>query len=262
MTDQLPFDSKTSREVEAIYLSPRVVARRRRVLTLLKLRPGENVLDIGAGPGFLADEIAEEVGASGRVVGVDLSPAMLGLARHRCARRSNVSFQEADVVDLPFLASTFDAAVASQVYEYVSDIPVALRELYRVLRPGGHTVIVDMDWASLVWEVEDRARAKRVLNAWDEHLADPHLPRRLLPYLKQSGFGVLEVEPFTMFTLSSEPYVAGLAKLVAAFVPGRRGVTADEASAWLADLAATDSRGEYFFSITAYLFFAKKSAAA
>jgi len=261
MATQLQFDADASRGLEALYLSPLAVARRQKVLALLNLRPGEVVLDIGAGPGFLADEIAEQVGSSGRVLGMDRSKDMLALAERRCVERTQVAFQEADAVKLPFPASMFDAAAVVQVYEYVPDISAALDELHRVLRPGGRAVIVDIDWASLVWEAENRARAERVFHAWEEHLADPRLPRRLAPLLRETGFDVREAEPHTMFSLTPEPFAAGLAKFIAGFVPGRRGVTAEEAAEWLADVTATGSSGKYFFSLTAFVFLATRAAA-
>jgi len=258
---QLQFDSTASRELEALYLSPLAVERRKRALALLGLHAGDAVLDIGSGPGFLAEEIAAKVGPSGRVVAIDRSPDMLALAERRCAQHPHVAFQQADAVDIPFPPATFDAAVAVQVYEYVPYMPAAIRELHRALRPGGRAVIVDIDWASLVSEAEDRPRAERVFHAWEEHLADPYLPRRLAPLLRESGLGVAAVEPYTMLSLTPEPFVAGLAKLIAGFVPGRRGVTAQDASAWLADLTATYASGNYFFSLTAYMFLAKRPAA-
>lgn len=261
MSDQLRFDSATVQQIAAQYLSPMVAARRQKALALLELDAGESVLDIGNGPGFLTDEIAAAVGPSGRVTGIDRSPNMLALARSRCAPRPQVTFQEADAVEIPFPAGTFDAAIAVQVYEYVPDMAAALRELYRVLRPGGRAVIVDTDWASLVWEAEDRARAERIFHAWDEHLKDPFLPRRLAPLLRESGFEVAKVEPYTAVSLSPEPYATGLARLIADFAPGRRGVSAEDAAAWLADLEATNSRGSYFFSLTAFLFLARKQGA-
>ena len=239
-------------------MSPLVVARRQSVLALLGLQSGEAVLDIGSGPGFLADEMAVAVGPTGRVAGIDRSRDMLALARERCAHRPQATFQEADATEIPFPAAMFDAAISVQVYEYVPDMAAALRALCRVLRPGGRAVVVATDWASLVWEAENRARAERVFNAWDEHLTDPYLPRRLAPLLRESGLEVAKVEPYTAVSLSPEPYATGLARLTADFVPGRRGVTAEDAAAWLADLGETNANGRYFFSLTAFLFLAKR----
>jgi arsenite methyltransferase len=262
MTEQFHFDDAASRELSASYTSPIVAERRRKARALLDLHPGDAVLDIGTGPGFLAAEIAAEVGPSGRVEGIDRSQDMLALARRRCHGLPQVALHEADALQLPFPSASFEAAAIVQVYEFIPQIAAALGELHRVLRPGGRAVIVDTEWASLVWETGDRARTERVLHAWDEHLADPHLPRRLAPLLRDSGFEVEAVEPYTAFSRTPEPFGNALAKLVAGFVPGRRGVTQEDAAAWLADLAATSSNGSYFFSLTAFFFLARRPAEA
>ncbi len=254
----MEFNDAAARELEAVYVSPSSRARRGKVRALLALRPGEEVLDIGCGPGFLADEMAVEVGPRGRVEGVDRSEDMLIRARRRCAERPPAAFQKGEATELPFPDSSFDAAAVVQVYEFVADIRRALAELYRVLRPGGRAVVVDTDWASLVWEAADRGRATRILRAWDEHLADPHLPRRLPGLLRDAGFDLVTAEPYATLSLEPEPFSGGLAKMIAGFVPGRGGVTAEEAKAWIADLADAAAKGGYFFSLTAYVFLARR----
>ena len=74
---QLTFDAAAARAVEAIYLTPDVAAQRARVIDLLSPAPGERLLDVGVGPGLLAFDLARLVGGSGRVVGLDLAPAMV-----------------------------------------------------------------------------------------------------------------------------------------------------------------------------------------
>jgi len=76
----LRFDAERARAVEAIYLTPDVVAQREEVLRALDPRTGERVLDLGVGPGLLASAIAERVGAGGAVHGIDVSPDMLAIA--------------------------------------------------------------------------------------------------------------------------------------------------------------------------------------
>src|SRR5205085_9584956 len=117
---------------------------------------------------------------------VDPSPAMLPIASGRVGE--TVELAQGDALSLPADDSSFDAAVSTQVYEYVADIMGALAEARRVLRPGGRLLVLDTDWDSIVWRSSDDERMARVLHAWDEHPAHPHLPRVLPELLATAGF--------------------------------------------------------------------------
>ncbi len=170
---------KETSPIESLYLTPSVIAQRCQMLKFLELTEGEQVLDIGCGPGLLAYDMAASVGSEGCMCGIDISDDMLAMSRKRCAEQSWAEFQTADATKLPYPNSSFDAAVSSQVYEYVADIPAALAELNRVLRPGGRAVVLDTDYGSLVIHTEHDARMVRVLSAWDEHFIHAELPRTL-----------------------------------------------------------------------------------
>ena len=258
----LEFDEEASRRVEATYLTADVVEQRRAFRAALAPQPGERVIDVGSGPGLLAHEIAEAVGPDGAVCGVEPSESMLAIAARRtpAAGSAPVEFIPGDALALPVADAAFDAAVATQIYEYVEDIPSALAELRRVLRPGGRVLILDTDWDSVVWRSSDADRMRRVLAAWDEHLADPHLPRRLTGLLDDAGFEITDrsILPILNAGYETASFSAGLMGFVTAFVPGRQGLSEADASAWADDLAGLGR--DYFFSVNRYLFAARAPA--
>ena len=257
----IAFDERMSRTIEAIYLTPDVVEQRRQVLQALQLVAGERVLDIGSGPGLLAREMASSVGPQGRVCGVDLSEAMVAMASKRCADQPWTEFRTGDATTLPYPENSSDAAVSTQVYEYVQDVPAALRELHRVLRPGGRAVILDTDYGSLVIHTEEPARMARVLAAWDKHFVHPDLPRRLSRQLRDSGFELRQRSAIPMFNpeFQDNTYGKGMLSMMAAFA-ARNGVPQSEADAWFAEFSELGKRGEFFFSLNRYLFVAEKKA--
>jgi ubiquinone/menaquinone biosynthesis C-methylase UbiE len=256
----IDFNEATARALESMYQAPEVALQRAIVLHSMALRAGEVVLDVGPGPGFLATNMAALVGPSGVVSGIDQSEPMVAMARARCADQDWVDIQVGEATDLPHQSGIFDAAVATQVYEYVEDVELALSELCRVLRPGGRAFIVDTDWSSIVWNNSDSPRMRRMLEAWNEHLADPHLPATLTPKLKRAGFQVVRRDVHPMFNpeYSPDSYSAGILEGVRSFVPRINGITQEEADAWAADLRALGEAGEYFFSVNRYLFQAIK----
>jgi arsenite methyltransferase len=263
MSGALKFDEETSRKVEAAYLTPDVVAQRCAVLKLLELKEGERVLDIGSGPGLLAHDMAATVGAGGRVCGVDISESMLAMSRKRCAAQPWAEFQPADAVKLPYQDGSFDAAVSTQVYEFVANIPAALGELYRVLRSGGRAVIIDTDYDSLVIHTENETRLKRVLAAWDEHFVHGGLPRTLSRQLRDAGFSVRQRDVIPMFNpeYHANTYSHALIGIMASFAAGRQGVTKEEADAWAAEFRELGREGRFFFSLNRYLFVADRPEA-
>jgi ubiquinone/menaquinone biosynthesis C-methylase UbiE len=116
------------------------------MLAMVALQPGERVLDVACGTGLVTLRMAEAVGATGAVVGTDISGQMVETARRTAAERgiAHASFERSDAAELPFPDRSFDAAVCALGLMYVPDPVAALREMRRVLRPGGRV-------AAAVW---------------------------------------------------------------------------------------------------------------
>jgi arsenite methyltransferase len=110
------------------------------------LQPGEAVLDIGCGAGVDALVAASLVGPGGRVVGIDVTTAMLETARANLAQLNwpQVSFEPADAEHLPFPAGDFNAVISNGVFNLTLNKGQALAEAHRVLKPGGRLLLADM----------------------------------------------------------------------------------------------------------------------
>ena len=262
----IAFDEEIGRKAEVLYATPKMVARRRRVMDLLQIVPGQQGLDLGPGPGFLACELAQRLGPTGRVFAVDNSPPLVAMTRQRAGRQGmadRVEAREGDAAALPLPDGALDFAAALQVYEYVPDVERALAEAYRVLRTGGRLALIDSDFDTLVLHTDDADLNTRVLRAFDEHFAHRTLPRRLLGLLRRAGFQVEDVELMPVLDRAYDPstYSYSVLGVVAGFVRGRAGVGAADVDAWLADLERQHAAGTYFFSLNQYLFTAVKPTA-
>jgi ubiquinone/menaquinone biosynthesis C-methylase UbiE len=110
-------------------------AGRMRALALIDARPGQRILDLACGPGTLSRRLATTVSPGGEVVGVDLAPGMIELARS--ANIANARFELMDMEHLTFTDLSFDAAICGHGFQFAADLPLAMREARRMLRPDG-----------------------------------------------------------------------------------------------------------------------------
>jgi ubiquinone/menaquinone biosynthesis C-methylase UbiE len=256
----LQFTDEQAQRLEALYSTADVRAQREETLRLLALKPRESVIDVGCGPGFLCEGMADRVGAEGHVLGIDVSPDLVDLARRR-NRRSWLTYETGDALALAAPNEAFDVVVCAQVLEYVPEADAGIRELYRVLKPGGRALIVDTEWSSVVWRSGEPARMAKVLSAWEAHCVDSQLPRTLIPRLSAVGFVIEGVSGFPIIntTLAEANYSGGMVELIADFVRRQKSVSPNELERWRADLVALSERGEYFFATMRYIFRARKA---
>lgn len=161
----------------------------RRTVERLALRPGMSVLDVGCGSGASALPAAEAVGASGSVIGIDLARNLLEIARRKASARglANVRFEIGDMEALNYPDGHFDAVVCVFSIFFVPDMAKQVRELWRMVRPGGQLAITTWGprmfepgssaWWAAVKEV--RPDLVAALNPWDR-ITRPEAVHKLL----------------------------------------------------------------------------------
>lgn len=156
----------------------------RLLVQMLRVKPGEAVLDVACGPGVVARAAAERVGPSGRVTGCDVSEGMLGLARSKAISdgAAAVAYHEASADALPFQDGTIDVVTCQQGLQFFPDRPAAAREMRRVLRPGGRVGIT-------VWTAIENSPPFDALVAGLEEAAEAELAARYRagPYAFTNG---------------------------------------------------------------------------
>ena len=260
MGDQIDFDERTAAQLEVVYRTRDIRRRRALAQKALASQPGDEVLDVGCGPGFYVVDILDIVGENGAVTGVDTSAAMLAIAGRKAGDRPNVRLLEGEATKLPVGDASVDRAISVQVFEYLSDVDAALAELMRVVRPGGRVVIWDIDWSTLSWHSSDAERMARMVAAWDRHLADPVLPRTLLASLHRAGFtnARRQAHAFTAESIDSEAFGGYMPGLIREYLGKLDDIDQAEADAWLADLEALDADGAYSFAVVQFCFSATR----
>jgi ubiquinone/menaquinone biosynthesis C-methylase UbiE len=161
------------------------------------LRPGMRLLDVGCGPGSITRGLAERL-APGQVIGIDLSKDALDGARRDAAARglTNLQYQEGSVYQLPFGEGSFDVVYAHQVLQHLRERGAALREMLRVVRPGGLVAVRDVDWGTAAYWPRDPWIDRFIdvhLRAWSKNGGEPQMGRQLRALFNASGVVDLQI---------------------------------------------------------------------
>lgn len=161
-------------------------------ITLASLQPGQTVLDLGSGAGLDCFFAAKQVGETGHVIGVDMTPEMLEQARGSAKRLglSNVEFRQGFIEDLPVESNSVDVVISNCVINLSPDKSKVFAEAFRVLKPGGKLAISD-----IVTDGPLPEAVKQSLSAWAGCVAGAIDAKEYVGMMEAAGFMNISVTP-------------------------------------------------------------------
>ena len=164
-----------------------------------KICPGHTVLDVGCGAGADACVAALHVGDTGKVLGVDCTPAMISKARKIAilAELDNIEFYEADIISLPISDNSVDVVISNGSINLAENKDKVFQELYRVLKPGGRLQIADM-----IRESENGCTTESNAGSWADCVKGTLPPDTLLKIISKAGFLNAEIVELTEYKTS------------------------------------------------------------
>ena len=238
--------------LETVATLPEIRAWRAVADDLMAVVPGLRVLDAGCGLGDAARDLAAVVGPHGDVTAIDLSAQMVEAARSRDAG-AGVTYEVADVTDLPYASASFDRTRCERVLQHLTDPDAGLAELVRVTAPDGIVCVLDSDWRSVAVDVDERGLSDAVLAAMNTISPQPDLGRTLRRRLVQSGLVDVEVRVHPI-TYTSPVAAAAVYPFADEKIPPQAGLVPPEhRDRWFAALRRAEAEGTFWMATLGYV---------
>ncbi len=226
----------------------------------LGLVEGQRLLDVGCGLGEAALALADDLGETGEIVGVDLSAEMLRVARADAdASRCPVRFSVGDASALDEPSGSFDAVRSERTLQWIAEPRAAVREMARVVRPGGRVSLIDTDWSTFAIDVGDNELASRVRRAMlVERNRPSNIGSRLHELVRDAGLTPVartaRTHTWTEWNPDASPAPDGcfsMESLADDLVVAEQ-LIPDERAAFVSTIRTAASRGRFSMSLTMF----------
>lgn len=230
---------------------------RRRYIDILDPRPGERILDVGAGTGLATLEIARRIAPGGKVVALDPSPPLLDYAKAEAATAGladSTEFQVGDARTMPFPDGRFDKAFCHWVLLHVSPPEGIVREMRRVVRSRGRVVCVELDWEAPILSGPAPDLTRRIFDFCNARHIEQYMGRRLPGIVRSCGFAEVQVEAMVLLDDAAQgdqwlEFLRSRAELAL----GGKVISEAEAADWTRDIVSAAGEGRYLFAVTQFV---------
>ncbi len=222
----------------------------------------QSVLDLGCGTGFAARQIAARPGFTGRVIAIDISPHLVERAKELAAEEGvgeRTEFQAGDARSLELPDDSFDAVVAHSLVSHLADPLVVLKEMVRVVRPGGFLGIFDGDYASCTFSHPDAHQGK----SYDELIissivTQPRVMRQMPLLLTTAGLEFVTAYYYVVCDIGKADYWAPSVESMRRLLPAAKAMIVEEANAWADDRMRESAEGVFFASSNYYSYVVRR----
>jgi ubiquinone/menaquinone biosynthesis C-methylase UbiE len=228
--------------------------------SVLRLRPGDSILDVGCGCGDDLRKLASLVAPNGRAVGVDISKSMVDEARRRnVGDEPPLEFEVGDASNLRWDSNVFDACRADRVFQHLPDPRRALNEMIRVLKPGGRISVADRDWGMIALDSCDPVTTGLILKRACSGIRNGWIGRQLWKLFQETRVINVEVRAKCINLRSFEVADSLLdLRLVLEHAVAENLLSRLTATQWIHDLLDRDAEGHFFATLTLYIVWGTK----
>jgi ubiquinone/menaquinone biosynthesis C-methylase UbiE len=251
--------------LEARGKHPRFAAMMEAYFAAMRVHSANRVLDLGCGTGVAARAVASRAGFSGHVTGVDVSPYLAAEARRLAASEGlaeTIEFCVGDSQRLDFPDNAFDAAVAHTLLSHVRDPLSVLKELRRVVRPGGMVGVFDGDYASLTFGSTDPEQGEAdddtIINAIVTH---PRVMRQMPQLLRDAGLDLTASFAYVVADVGKADFWISAIQSFVRLLPRAGAMTEVAARSWADEMTRRSEEGIFFGASNYYSFVATRLTA-
>ncbi len=223
-----------------------------------------SILDFGSGMGDFLGLLSTRVSSASKLLGIDASAQFVKEATNRYRSINFVCNKFDGKLELP--DASFDLIVTIDVIECIRDKNALVNEFHRILKPGGKLLAVHWDWDTMTYSVEEKETARKAVSAfsdwkqpWMDH-CDGQMGRKLWGLIEGSGKFRGKPDSFTLIETKYERGKYGFDRMQdIAMLAENDGITKEEQEKLHRELLKNYAAGQYFFSVTSFIYYGEKT---